>query len=476
MSKKTEEIEALLEQKLATLEVAEARLSRDEELAATRQDLASMAIEEREDAHQAVGDSREAESKIRTRIQTASISLKEFEDQTKDRVEKAYKPLVDPLQNDFDAKEEVANGATSLARYWVGIIGDKDTASQSRVSPTVTRNMQRETFDRVRNEGFDPSMGATGQETGPAAQKFMARKYLPFDRRMDVETSIFEDAAAEMKHALSVSSHLGLIDDTLGKLRQLYSPERNKLKINVDEGRLNPRLAYKVGLALKGVPVDLSKVWRKTKSDRDPKVAISLLLDCSGTMAGTRFELAADAATCLSEVMRQLRIPYEVVGHTTNEEGLKGIKIDPEELEMFSRILPFQGYVFKSFSQNKVPSAVYADFPMADNLDGEGVLWALKRLSARREHTKLCIVLTDGIPHAAMSKDEELERHLYTVVQSARLHEKDGLFVRGLGIGEDRCKEFFGSDTPIINDIAELPQAVLSIVESVLIKQVGTLG
>ena len=46
---------------------------------------------------------------------------------------------------------------------------------------------------------------------------------------------------------------------------------------------------------------DRNEVWRTTDVRRDPKVAVSMLIDCSGSMAGEPIELARKAAACPSE-------------------------------------------------------------------------------------------------------------------------------------------------------------------------------
>ena len=64
---------------------------------------------------------------------------------------------------------------------------------------------------------------------------------------------------------------------------------------------------------------------------------------------------------------------------------LKSGEVVAEDLGSFSRIVPFRGIVFKSFSENAVPSAVFSEVSQEDNLDGEGLAWGAARLAARPE-------------------------------------------------------------------------------------------
>ena len=251
-----------------------------------------------------------------------------------------------------------------------------------------------------------------------------------------------------------------------GNRKRLYSPVRNRLRINADRGRLDARKAHKLGLALKGVPVDLSRVWKTIDTRKDPKVAVSMLIDCSGSMSGARIDLARKAACCLSEVLTVLGIPHEILGHTAGQLGDESEAPDvaPDE---YSRLLPFVGYEFKNFRDAAAPAGVFSEVGLLDNLDGEAVLWALKRLAARRETTKICIILSDGLPMCALSQTDELERHLYTVCKLAERREREGLFLCGIGIRTPRVSEFY-KNAEVLKDIGGLPKAVLGIVERIL--------
>jgi cobalamin biosynthesis protein CobT len=180
------------------------------------------------------------------------------------------------------------------------------------------------------------------------------------------------------------------------------------------------------------------------------------------------------AACCLSEVMRALRIPHEIIGHTTDMAASAKLDMDGEDQNNFSRFMPFKGYIFKEFNENQAPTNIFGNFEMSENLDGEAVMWSLKRLERRKEKTKICIVLSDGMPNSSLSSIEELERHLYTVAKLAESKEKEGMYLYGVGIGEERVKEFYKYSS-VLNEVSELPKVTLDIVEHILTKMVGTL-
>jgi cobalamin biosynthesis protein CobT len=228
-------------------------------------------------------------------------------------------------------------------------------------------------------------------------------------------------------------------------------------------------------LALRGANADLSRVWRRLEVRRDPKVAVSLLLDCSGSMSGEKIALARAAAEKIGtrDEKRGVSSALTPLSSLLSPQSAPGVPA--EIMRDYSRFVPFKGLVFKEFGESRTPTSLFTETRMEANLDGEAVLWALSRLAKRPERTKLCVVLSDGMPAASLSSTPELERHLYTVCKRAEAKEKEGLFLVGLGITQERVREFY-RNAAVINAVEELPRAVLGIVEAVLGKVVGTLG
>jgi cobaltochelatase CobT len=111
---------------------------------------------------------------------------------------------------------------------------------------------------------------------------------------------------------------------------------------------------------------------------------------------------------------------------------------------------------------------------MAENLDGEAVLWAAKRLEARTVGTKVLLVISDGLPAAADSNIGELERHLLGVCRTLGAREAEGVHLCGIGVGEERVREFY-RNCEVIKEIEDLPGALVGVVGRVLVGA-GALG
>ena len=215
-----------------------------------------------------------------------------------------------------------------------------------------------------------------------------------------------------------------------------------------------------------------------------PKFAVTLLIDCSGSMgAGGSVEapinVARKSAAALSEVLRDLSIPHEILGHTALsscvDELVKSEKSAGKDFADYSRVTPFHGLVFKAFQESAVPAAVFADVAMQDNLDGEALLWASQRLGARPEKTKLLISISDGLPLAHKANTAELERHLLMTCKTIEARERDGMFLFGIGIGEKRVANFY-RNAEVLESVKDLPRAIMAIVEKVLFGLGGKAG
>jgi cobalamin biosynthesis protein CobT len=451
------------------------RCAADESLMARREE----AVEFNEmHEHDALADSTSARVWLLETKNTKAEAEGKFEEAKKnitEQVKEAYKTTTAPLEATLAEKEKVQKDAEDVANSVLVPMRDHDAETEAPIAPGVLADVLREAIEKVRSTSIKDELGdvADTVKTDAPAAASAARMYQPFDRNADKVDDVMETPDGREDYEIARLEYKDVIDETTERLRKLYSPERNRIKVNVTDGRLDPRKAYKIGLAMKGVPQDLSRVWKAIQTRKDPRVAVSLLIDCSGSMAGPSIKLARAASCALSEVMRSLYIPHEIIGHTTHT-GVKALGlVDPAECERvsksFSRILPFQGYVFKRFEDNNPPASVFTDLKMNENLDGEAVMWALQRLGARRERTKICIAICDGLPNAAFSQVEELERHLFTVCKRAEAKEREGVHLCSIGIGVENVKQFY-KNADVINEITELPKAVLTIVESVISK------
>ncbi|TSP13991.1 cobaltochelatase CobT-related protein [Cupriavidus campinensis] len=229
-------------------------------------------------------------------------------------------------------------------------------------------------------------------------------------------------------------------------------------------GRLNGSSLHR--LALKD-----NRVFSRKEESSTKDVAVSLVVDASGSMYGGKINLAAQSAYALSQVLERMKISHEVICFTTGEHTRKYSSSDvAKRLEDsrkrlgkdFSRQEPLFMPILKGFEERLdvetkkrfgwLPNAGF----LANNVDGECVEIAARRLIVRREAGKIMIVLSDGQP-SAYGNHAELQAHLKQVVQDVV---KAGVRVVGLGIMSTAVASYYPKHI-VINDVDELPSRVV---------------
>lgn len=201
------------------------------------------------------------------------------------------------------------------------------------------------------------------------------------------------------------------------------------------------------------------RVFEKREPAFVTHAAVSLLIDCSGSMAGAPVRLAAVSAYALSTVLARLGVPFEVAGFTT----LK-LACVPIDWERWSRFEPLYMPLFKRFEDRwDAPArerlASLLTFPvsrMRNNVDGECVERAAARLALRPEGRRILIVLSDGEP-AAEGRLADQEAHLAAVTASLP---RRGIDAIGLGIMSEAVERFYPKHV-VIHRLEDLPGTVV---------------
>ena len=102
-----------------------------------------------------------------------------------------------------------------------------------------------------------------------------AKRYVPFDRSIDIIEDFPGDDDARDAYLKCANGNAGLINETVKAMRKLRPPVKSRITTVSDGSRLDPRQAYKVGMALKGAQgVDLSRPWLDQKEKPERKFAV----------------------------------------------------------------------------------------------------------------------------------------------------------------------------------------------------------
>lgn len=204
------------------------------------------------------------------------------------------------------------------------------------------------------------------------------------------------------------------------------------------------------------------RIFRKKEMGISKDVAVTLLVDCSGSMRGQKSELAATSAYALASVLQNMNITSELIGFTT-----KGFH--SRFGEEYSRACPLYMPIFKAFTDRwdirakRRLGKLWNEEWMCNNVDGECVQIAANRLMSRPENKKIMIVLSDGWP-CADGDDFALRQHLKDTVQE--LEKK--INIVGIGIISDAVETYYKKNV-VLEDIKDLPGTVIKRVQELLL-------
>ncbi len=199
----------------------------------------------------------------------------------------------------------------------------------------------------------------------------------------------------------AVRPHVGALRQQL--IRTLRSRDTRFWVSDREEGQVNSKKLY--ALLNQGS----NKVFRQIQECESDSVAVSLLIDLSGSMNGPRIYLARQVVILFAETLNQLRIPSEVIGFTTEPSKRAFARLTRETgmdlqalSQLYTRFFPCVYSIFKAFDEPfralkpRVPSMNALEYTPID----DAIIFSAKRIVVRKETRKIILVLTDGEPYS----------------------------------------------------------------------------
>src|SRR5436190_1540194 len=221
-------------------------------------------------------------------------------------------------------------------------------------------------------------------------------------------------------------SHLqGVVARLANRLqRRLMAQQNRAWEFDLEEGLLDPA-------RLSRVIVDplhpLSFKHEKETSFRD--TVVTLLLDNSGSMRGRPITVAATCADILARTLERCGVKVEILGFTTR--AWKGGQSREAWLQAGKPAAPgrlndLRHIIYKSADApwrraRKNLGLMMREGLLKENIDGEALDWAHKRLLGRTEQRRILMMISDGAPvddsTLLVNPGNYLERHLRWVIE-----------------------------------------------------------
>ena len=256
----------------------------------------------------------------------------------------------------------------------------------------------------------------------------------------------------------------GAVSRLANKLqRRLQAQQNRSWEFDREEGILD---AGRLARVVANPTTPLSFKVEKDTEFRD--TVVTLLLDNSGSMRGRPISIAAICADVLARTLERCSVKVEILGFTTR--AWKGGQSREAWLadgrpQQPGRLNDLRHIVYKRADapwRRARPNLglMMKEGLLKENIDGEALEWAHRRMVNRREARKILMVISDGAPvddsTLSVNPANYLEKHLRDVI--AMVEKRKVVELLAIGIGHDVTRYYDRAVT--ITDVEQLAGAM----------------
>lgn len=256
----------------------------------------------------------------------------------------------------------------------------------------------------------------------------------------------------------------GAVSRLANKLqRRLQAQQNRSWLFDLEEGILD---AGRLARVVANPTTPLSFKMEKDTEFRD--TVVTLLLDNSGSMRGRPISIAAICADVLARTLERCNVKVEILGFTTRawkggqsrEQWLnEGRPQQPGRLNDLRHII-YKGADSPWRRARPNLGLMMKEGLLKENIDGEALEWAHRRMMARPEQRKILMVISDGAPvddsTLSVNPANYLEKHLRDVI--AMVQKRKAVELLAIGIGHDVTRYYERAVT--ITDVEQLAGAM----------------
>ncbi len=324
-----------------------------------------------------------------------------------------------------DATDELQEGASEATDAPAGDWDEEDDSSESEEAGEAPRPREGRQNDRPQTDykpytvKFDETV--TAEELCDAEELTRLRAYL------DKQLAHLQGVVARLANRLQ---------------RRLMAQQNRSWQFDLEEGSLDPS-------RLPRIIIDpFQPLSFRQESDTNFRdTVVTLLIDNSGSMRGRPITVAATCADILARTLERCGVKVELLGFTTRawKGGLSreawlqsGKPPNPGRLNDLRHII-YKAADAPWRRARKNLGLMMREGLLKENIDGEALDWAHKRLLARPEQRKILMVISDGAPvddsTLSVNAGNYLERHLRHII--AEIETRSPVELIAIGIGHD---------------------------------------
>ena len=245
--------------------------------------------------------------------------------------------------------------------------------------------------------------------------------------------------------------------------RRLLAQQQRSWTFDLEEGLLDTARLTRVILdPMTGL------AFKEEKDTEFRDTIVTILIDNSGSMRGRPIMVAAVCADILARTLERCAVKAEILGFTTR--AWKGGRAFQDWMAMGKpphpgRLNDLRHIIYKGADMpwrraKRNLGLMMREGLLKENIDGEALEWAYKRLMARPEQRRILMVISDGAPvdDATQSQNKTglLESHLRMVID--KIESRSSVELVAIGIGHDVTRWYKKAVT--IMDVEQLGGAM----------------
>ena len=383
----------------------------------------------------------------------------QVDDDQEDTAEDGGEEQQDPdSSGDDNPDDEEAEGSAEQTQE------EQQDASQAQVS------MDEQSDQEMGDEAEMPEGEAPLEPPAPQPISDADPDYLVYQTNHDEE--IRAEDLAEPVELERLRAYLdqqleplkGAVSRLANKLqRRLQAQQNRSWEFDLEEGTLD---AGRLARVVANPTTPLSFKVEKDTEFRD--TCVTLLLDNSGSMRGRPISIAAICADVLARTLERCNVKVEILGFTTR--AWKGGQareawLNDGRPQQPGRLNDLRHIIYKSADspwRRSRPNLglMMKEGLLKENIDGEALEWAHRRMTARPEARKILMVISDGAPvddsTLSVNPANYLEKHLRDVI--AMVEKRRAVELLAIGIGHDVTRYYDRAVT--ITDVEQLAGAM----------------
>ncbi|WP_050528615.1 cobaltochelatase subunit CobT [Pseudorhodobacter aquimaris] len=380
------------------------------------------------------------------------------EDEDQDSGNEAEQEQQEESGSDDDSQDDENDASAEQSQE------EQQDASQAQVSEDESSDMEQG------EEAEMPEGEAPMEPPPPAPHSDADPNYVVYTTDFDEE--IRAEDLAEIAELERLRAYLdqqleplkGAVSRLANKLqRRLQAQQNRSWLFDLEEGTLD---AGRLARVVANPTTPLSFKQEKDTEFRD--TCVTLLLDNSGSMRGRPISIAAICADVLARTLERCSVKVEILGFTTR--AWKGGQSRERWLsagreQQPGRLNDLRHIIYKSADapwRRARPNLglMMKEGLLKENIDGEALEWAHRRMLARPEARKILMVISDGAPvddsTLSVNPANYLEKHLRDVI--GMVEKRKAIELIAIGIGHDVTRYYDRAVT--ITDVEQLAGAM----------------